>query len=274
MPDLLIDGKTLHYSDQGTGPVVVLGHSYLWDKAMWSAQIDTLASQYRVIVPDLWGHGDSSGFPEGTRNLDDLARHALALLDHLNIERCSIVGLSVGGMWGAIAALLAPERITGLVLMDTYLGKETEAKKAYYFSLLDKLEEVGTFPEPLLDIVVPIFFRPGIDPQSPVYTSFRAALAGMNTEQLRQSVVPLGRMIFGRDDRLGLIEQLNADTTLVMCGDADIPRPPEETCEMASLIGCPYVLVPEAGHIASLENPDFVSGALMTFLARVNQKQG
>ncbi|WP_122386708.1 alpha/beta fold hydrolase, partial [Pseudomonas syringae group genomosp. 7] len=90
MPDLLIDGKTLHYSDQGTGPVVLLGHSYLWDKGMWSAQIDTLASQYRVIVPDLWGHGDSSGFPEGTRNLDDLARHALALLDHLNIEQCSI----------------------------------------------------------------------------------------------------------------------------------------------------------------------------------------
>ncbi|KPY21109.1 alpha/beta fold hydrolase, partial [Pseudomonas syringae group genomosp. 3] len=55
--------------------------------------------------------------------------------------------------------------------------------------------------------------------------------------------------------------------------DADIPRPPEETREMASLIGCPYVLVPEAGHIANLENPDFVSGALMTFLARVNQKQ-
>ncbi len=183
----------------------------------------------------------------------------------MNIERCSIVGLSVGGMWGAIAALLAPERITGLVLMDTYLGKETEAKKAYYFSLLDKLEEVGSFPEPLLDIVVPIFFRPGIDPQSPVYTSFRAALAGMNAEQLRQSVVPLGRMIFGRDDRLGLIEQLNADTTLVMCGDADIPRPPEETREMANLIGCPYVLVPEAGHIANLENPAFVSDALMTF---------
>ncbi|NVL32363.1 alpha/beta hydrolase, partial [Pseudomonas syringae pv. actinidiae] len=64
MPDLLIDGKTLHYADQGTGPVVLLGHSYLWDKAMWSAQIDTLASRYRVIVPDLWGHGDSSGFPE------------------------------------------------------------------------------------------------------------------------------------------------------------------------------------------------------------------
>ncbi|CAM3304731.1 2-succinyl-6-hydroxy-2,4-cyclohexadiene-1-carboxylate synthase [Pseudomonas floridensis] len=272
MPDLIIEGKPLHYSDQGSGPVLLLGHSYLWDRNMWAPQLDLLASQYRVIVPDLWGHGESGAFPEGTDNLDDLARHALALLDHLNVKRCTIIGLSVGGMWGAIAALSAPERINGLVLMDTYLGKESEAKKAYYFSLLDKLDASGVFPEPLLDVVVPIFFRPGIDPQSPVYQAFRAALAGMKPEQLRQTVVPLGRIIFGREDRLRLLNQLDADTTLVVCGDADIPRPPAEAREMAGLIGCPYVLVPQAGHIANLENPEFVSGVLMTFLASLHQK--
>ncbi|MBC3955778.1 alpha/beta fold hydrolase [Pseudomonas triticifolii] len=272
MPNAVIEGKTLHYSDQGSGPVLLLGHSYLWDRNMWSAQLDLLASQYRVIVPDLWGHGESGAFPEGTRNLDDLARHALALLDHLNIERCTLIGLSVGGMWGAIAATSAPERFNGLVLMDTYLGKESEAKQAYYFSLLDKVQAAGVFPEPLLDVVVPIFFRPGIDPQSPLYQAFRSALASMNPEQVRQTVVPLGRIIFGREDRLGLLHKLDADTTLVMCGDVDIPRPPQETREMARLIGCPYVLVPKAGHIANLENPEFVSGALMAFLAGLHQK--
>ncbi|WP_122425239.1 alpha/beta fold hydrolase [Pseudomonas viridiflava] len=272
MPDLIIEGKKLHYSDQGSGPVLLLGHSYLWDRNMWSAQIDFLASHYRVIVPDLWGHGESGAFPEGTRNLSDFARHALALLDHLNIRRCTIIGLSVGGMWGAIAALSAPERINGLVLMDTYLGNESEAMKAYYFSLLDKVEAAGGFSEQLLDVVVPIFFRPGIDPQSPVCQRLRTALASMSSEQLRQTVVPVGRIIFGREDRLGLLHQLDADTTLIMCGDADIPRPPTETREMARLIGCPYVLVPEAGHIANLENPEFVSGALMAFLAGLHQR--
>ncbi|MCF5706657.1 alpha/beta fold hydrolase [Pseudomonas syringae] len=272
MPHAIIEGKALHYSDQGTGPVLLLGHSYLWDRNMWSAQIDLLASHYRVIVPDLWGHGASGAFPEGTQNLDDLARHALALLDHLNIGRCTLIGLSVGGMWGAIAALSAPERINGLVLMDTHLGKESEAKRAYYFSLLDTLEHTGAFPESLLDVVVPIFFRPGIDPQLPEYQGLRASLASMTAEQLRQTVVPLGRIIFGREDRLGQLHKLDADTTLIMCGDVDIPRPPEETREMARLIGCPYVLVPRAGHIANLENPEFVSGALMAFLAGLHQK--
>ncbi|MFH7489550.1 alpha/beta hydrolase, partial [Pseudomonas syringae pv. tagetis] len=59
MPDLLIDGNTLHYSDQGTGPGVLLGHSYLRDKGMWSAQNDTHASQNPVNVPEHRGQGDT-----------------------------------------------------------------------------------------------------------------------------------------------------------------------------------------------------------------------
>jgi pimeloyl-ACP methyl ester carboxylesterase len=52
-----------------------------------------------------------------------------------------------------------------------------------------------------------------------------------------------------------------------MCGDQDKPRPPSEAREMAELIGCPCVLVPEAGHISNLENPGFVTTELLNFLA-------
>jgi pimeloyl-ACP methyl ester carboxylesterase len=52
-----------------------------------------------------------------------------------------------------------------------------------------------------------------------------------------------------------------------MCGDQDKPRPPSETQEMAELIGCPYVLVPQAGHISNLENSAFVTEALLKFLS-------
>ncbi|MFP3710763.1 alpha/beta fold hydrolase, partial [Paraburkholderia sp. SIMBA_009] len=92
-------------------------HSYLWDAAMWAPQIDALSSRYRVIVPDLWGHGASGPLPEGTQTLDDLAEHASALLDALEIDACAVVGLSVGGMWGARLALREPRRVRSLVLM-------------------------------------------------------------------------------------------------------------------------------------------------------------
>ena len=268
MPFVTIDGQPLHYIDQGSGPAVLLAGSYLWDQAMWAPQIAALSGEYRVIALDLWGHGESGPLPQGTRSLEDLARQALALLDHLHIPQVSLIGLSVGGMWGMRLALSNPERINGLVLMDTYGGAEPEATRQYYFSLLKQIEEEGEITEQLLDIIVPIFFRPNIDPQSALYQGFRAALAALPAARLRESIVPLGRITFGRDDVLSRLNQLDARTTLVICGDQDIPRPPAEAREMAELIGCPWELVPDAGHISNLENPVFVSQALRSFLAQ------
>ena len=135
MPFVTIDGQPLHYIDQGTGPAVLLAGSYLWDQAMWAPQIAALSQQYRVIALDLWGHGQSGPLPAGTTSLDDIARQALVLLDHLDIDRVTLVGLSVGGMWGVRLALAAPQRLNGLVLMDTYVGVEPEPTRQYYFSL-------------------------------------------------------------------------------------------------------------------------------------------
>ena len=267
MPVAVIDGQPLHYVDQGTGPVVLLGSSYLWGREMWAPQIEALSQQYRVIVPELWGHGESGPLPAQTRSLDDLARQALALLDQLDIAQINLVGLSVGGMWGARMALLAPERINSVVLMDTYLGAEPEATRQYYFSLFKMIEDAGAIPEPLLDVVAPIFFRPGIDRESALYQDYRQALQGFSRERLLHSIVPLGRLIFSREDILDQLPRLDTDTTLIMCGEQDTPRPPAESREMAELIGCSLTLVPDAGHISSRENPDFVNEALLTFLA-------
>jgi len=271
MPFFTVDGQALHYIDQGTGPAVLLTGSYLWDQAMWAPQIAALTPHYRVIALDLWGHGGSGKLPEGTTSLDDIARQAQALLDHLDIDRVTLVGLSVGGMWGTRLALAAPQRLNGLVLMDTYVGVEPEPTRQYYFSLFKQIEDTGTISEQLLDIVVPIFFRPGIDPQSPLYQNFRAKLQNYSPERLRESIVPMGRITFGRDDLLPRLGELNATTTLVLCGDQDKPRPPSEAREMAELIGCPCVLVPEAGHISNLENPGFVTEALLGFLSECNR---
>jgi len=270
MPFATLDGQSLHYIDQGTGPAVLLAGSYLWDQHMWAPQIAALSQQYRVIALDLWGHGQSGPLPAGTTSLDDIARQALALLDHLDIARVTLVGLSVGGMWGVRLALSAPQRLNGLVLMDTYVGVEPEPTRQYYFSLFKQIEDAGVIAPQLLDIVVPIFFRPGIDPQSALYQDFRASLAALPAERLRESIVPMGRITFGRDDLLARLPELDAATTLVMCGDQDKPRPPSEAHEMAGLIGCECVLVPEAGHISNLENAGFVTEALLRFLAERN----
>jgi pimeloyl-ACP methyl ester carboxylesterase len=234
-----IEGRKLAYIDQGQGFPVLLGHSYLWDAAMWQPQIDALSQHFRVIAPDLWGHGLSESPPDGTEGLHDLARHHLALLDALSIGECHVVGLSVGGMWGAAMAHLAPGRVRKLVMMDTYLGPEPTPSQAQYLGLLRQLELDGALSAALLDIVVPMFFSPQTDPASPLPQAFRASLAAIPADRIRDSIVPLGRLIFTRPDNRPGLSALNADNTLVMVGENDIPRPVHEAAEMADLIGCP-----------------------------------
>jgi len=268
MPFIAIEGQSLHYQTRGTGYPVLLGHSYLWDSSMWAPQIEALSASYQVIAPDLWGHGQSGRVPDNTRTLGDLAAQTSRLLDALGIEQCAVVGLSVGGMWGAELALSEPQRVSTLVMMDTYLGAEPEATHARYFKMLDTIEALGTIPPPMLDAIVPLFFKPGVALDGVLATSFRKALAGFSATELRESIVPLGRLIFGRPDAVSRLAGLDPARTLLMCGALDFTRTPAETTEMASAIGCRHVLIPEAGHISNLENASFVTESLLEWLGQ------
>jgi pimeloyl-ACP methyl ester carboxylesterase len=266
MPFITIEGKPLHYQTRGTGFPILLGHSYLWDSSMWAPQIEVLSRLYQVIAPDLWGHGKSGDLPDNTHTLGDLAAHASHLLDALDIEQCAVVGLSVGGMWGAELALREPERVRALVMMDTDLGAEPEATRTRYFQMLDTIEALGKIPAPMLDAIVPMFFRAGVALDGKVPASFRDGLASFSASQLQRSIVPLGRVIFDRSDAIARLAALDAARTLLMCGALDFTRTPAETIRMAEVIGCEHLLIPDAGHISNLENPTFVTDTLIQWL--------
>jgi pimeloyl-ACP methyl ester carboxylesterase len=268
MPTITIAGQQLHYQIRGSGFPVLLGHSYLWDSAMWHPQIDALSQSYQVIVPELWGHGQSGPMPENTRNFGDLAAQASELLNALGIEQCAMVGLSVGGMWGSELALREPERVKALVIMDADRGAEPAATLAQYTQMINTIESLGHIPAPMIDAIAPLYFRRGAPPDSELIVSFKRALASFSADRIRQSIVPLGRLIFNRPDEVARLAALDPATTLVMCGELDIPRPPAETIRMAGTIGCGHVLVPDAGHISCLENPSFVNLELLAWLDR------
>ena len=165
---------------------------------------------------------------------------------------------------GAELALRAPGRIKCLALMNTYLGPEPAATRAQYFAMLGQIEVSGAVPAPLLDAIVPLYFRPNMEASSPLFRAFRADLANFSADSLRHGVIPMGRMIFDRTDMRPRLTGLDRDSTLLSCGAQDIPRPPAETQEIAQIIGCRYVSVPDSGHISSLENPAFVTQMLLS----------
>ncbi|WP_174269581.1 alpha/beta fold hydrolase [Vibrio ichthyoenteri] len=261
-----IDGREMAYQDVGQGPVVLFGHSYLWDSQMWAPQIEQLSQSFRCIVPDLWAHGESDNAPSATRSLQDYAKQILALMDHLNIDQFAIVGLSVGGMWGAEVVALAPQRVRAIALMDTFVGLEPEVAHKKYFAMLDTINTVKHVPEALIEAVTPLFFARNAEQDNPeLVAMFKRHLAQIKAERA-EAIVKIGRMVFGRRD---LIDELYKFTlpTLIAVGAEDAPRPYLESYLMQDCIdGAQLVQIPNAGHISNLEQPEFVTALLSDFL--------
>ncbi|MEL7293192.1 MAG: alpha/beta fold hydrolase [Pseudomonadota bacterium] len=268
MHKFAVDGREMAYQDVGSGPVLVFGHSYLWDSKMWAPQVEALSQHYRCIVPELWAHGESDAAPETTCSLSDYAKQIVALLDHLQVEHFSIVGLSVGGMWATEVVSLVPSRVQSLVLMDTFVGLEPEVTHNKYFAMLDTIAQIQAIPAPMIEATTPLFFANNAKQDNPqLVEQFEQRLHDLKGEQAVE-VARVGRMVFGRRDQMDDVEKL-ALPVLIAVGQEDKPRPVLESFLMHDAIsGSELVQIPQAGHISNLEQAQFVTKMLEEFLAR------
>ncbi len=263
MPNIVINNQTLHYLDKGKGPVLLFGHSYLWSSSMWQQQIAEFSKTYRCIVPDLWGHGNSAPLDGPPQSLAD---DHWALIQALNIERCSLIGLSAGGMSGIQLALDHPDKIEKLIIMDSFVGIEPSETQQRYFQMLDIVEQSGAIPQPLIEQLIPIFLSAvTLENQPDIATTFRKSLTDLPAENI-PTIVAIGRCIFKRKDRMAALSKLKMPV-LVLVGELDQSRPPQESMEMVQAIEhAAYKIIARAGHISALEQPEEVNRLLHAFL--------
>ncbi|WP_231373626.1 alpha/beta fold hydrolase [Nocardia sp. 348MFTsu5.1] len=119
-----VHGHELSYLDSGTGAVVLFIHGILGSQRQWTHLIDRLQDDHRLIVPDLFGHGESDK-PVGDYSLGAHAATLRDLLDRLGIEQVTLVGHSLGGGIAMVFYYLFPSRVKRLVLVSSGgLGRE------------------------------------------------------------------------------------------------------------------------------------------------------
>ncbi len=117
LPHAEINELKLRYLDKGNGPVLLLLHGLGASHADWQKQVDFFARVFRVIAPDLRGHGATAG--EGPFTVDRMATDISQLLDVLKVGSFFVIGHSMGGAVAMQLALFKPERVKKLVLADT-----------------------------------------------------------------------------------------------------------------------------------------------------------
>lgn len=268
MPTIENQGQKLYFEDRGSGPCIVLGHSFLCNGEMWAGQVPRLAERFRVVNIDLRGHGRSAPVTtDGT--LYDLVGDVLAVLDHLGIERAVWAGLSVGGMVALRAALTVPERVVGLVLLDTHAGAETLFKTVRYRALGLGARLFGF--RSLLPAVMPLMFGATTRRQRPeLVRHWEEVFTKLHVSSILRLLPALVR----RDSVVDRLPEIEVPA-LVMVGEEDRALPPACSEEIAAGLGCSVVgpteliRVPTAGHLLALEQPEIVTGAMLEFLSGV-----
>ncbi len=250
-----VNGQHLCFEDYGgDGPPVVFSHGFLMDHEMFAPQVEALAGRLRIVALDARGHGrTAAGAPF---DYWDLAEDVLALMDHLHLGAATMAGMSQGGFVGLRAAILAPERVRALVLIDSQAGLENEASIPAYQAMHD--EWLANGPAAVQEVVGAIIFGGGYDP-TPWYTKWAAIPPDTFTAPFR--------CLMDRDDltpRLGEITH----PAIIFQGDQDAAIPMERAEILcAGLNGCSGIVVVEgAGHAANLSHPDQVNGPLAEFV--------
>lgn len=257
------NGRDLHYGDTGgDGPAVVLAHGYFLDRSMFAAQESFLPPRWRVVTWDARGHGGTvdDGVPF---TYWDSARDLLGLMDALGIESAVVGGVSQGGFTALRAALLAPERVSGLVLFDTEAGACDGDDKVGYTQLFAALRTHG----PVDDLVRPLAAQL-IGDHPPAVEWVRR---WQGAEHL-----PLGTPVdclLERDDIVDRLPEITCPALLVR-GAQDVSLPAERMTVLAErLPGASGVhSVDGAAHSPPLTHPDEVNHLLSEWLSRTQDK--
>jgi len=253
MPVLSANGETIHYLKEGAGPAVALIHSLGSSVHMWREQIAALKDRYTVIACDARGHGGSSG--KGECSVATTAQDLEAVLDHLGLAECHVVGISTGGPVAMTLAAQSPGAVKSLVLADTF-AKPVEGSKERVEATAEaiayvSMEEFGT--QYAAETLLP---STSLDVQD----ELAGVIAKVNPKvyiQLMRSAV-LG-------DFTGLLASVKAPT-LVLIGESDMIAPRSESDFLVEKIpNATLAVVPAAGHLGCLDNPTAFNEAIGKF---------
>ncbi len=258
-----LNGFRMNFEDQGQGVAVLLIHGFPLDRTIWEPQAQALTGQHRVITPDLRGHGQSQATPP-PYSMDTYVDDLRALLDHLGIERAVVGGLSMGGYITLAFYRKHPERVLGLVLADTKAGPDTPEGKKGRDDMADLARREGA--KAIADRMLPRMFAPATyENNKPLVEQVRRMMEVTSVD----GIVGALNAMRDRPDSTPLLGQVRIPS-LIVVGQEDTLIPVAESQKMAEQIaGARLEVVPGAGHLSSLEQPEVVSRALVEFLKHV-----
>lgn len=250
---------SLYYEEAGEGAPLLLLHGFPLSGSIWREQIKSLSKQMRVIAPDLRGFGKSSP-PDIPYSMDLYADDAIMLLDHLGIEKAGVCGMSMGGYVLLNMLERYPERVSRACFMVTKGGGDDTAGKGRRTALAREVLASGV--QVAADTFSRVLFAPGTFAAKPdVVVAVHAIMMEASPAGAAGALIAMRkRPDYSR--KLGRFGQ----PSLVIGAEEDMAIPSEESRKLADgLKNAELHIIPDAGHMVMLEQPETVNGLLSGF---------
>jgi len=265
MPTL--DGTVYDISGPADAPAVALIHGLGLTRRTWDGLLPALASRYRVLTYDLFGHGESTEPPE-TPSLALYAEQLRALMDGLGLQTCALAGFSLGGMINRRFAIDHKHRTAALVILNSPHERGAEAQR-----LVEERAAASQAggPGATLDATIERWFTPGFRAARPdVIAAIRALVLANDPRSYGQC-----RQVLAA----GVVELIRPEPpiavpALVMTCENDSGSTPAMTHAIAGEIaGAQAIVVPGLQHMGLVEEPALFAEPMLAFLDEVLASQ-
>lgn len=270
MPTVRTNDVETYYEQRGTGPPVVFVHAAVLDHTQWDPQVDALSDEYTTIAYDVRGHGRTGGSGTDPYSMDRFAEDLDALITGLHLDRPVVCGHSMGGCIAQVYAATRPETVSGLVLASTFSPEPFDRREWFQRSVLLRAaippaRLVGYERVEKAMVWLQERFSKGASGEYGNVERLRETGPRMDTEEFAKVI----RAVASFHETTVDLSAITAPT-LVLYGEREPAFVRRHAAKLGAEIPDASVKeVPDAGHASNLDDPEYFTGALREFLARV-----
>ncbi len=260
MHSLRSDDAEIFYAIHGSGPAVVLLHPFPSHHEFWMPVIPALESRYRLILPDLRGHG-ASEIGQGPAFMGKHAADVARIMDAAGVGKAAFIVCSIGGYIGFEFLRRFRSRVSALALCNTRPQPDTAEARANRLKAADAVLEQGT--EPFLQTMIPkLFGRTTMSSRPDLVEGALRMMRKMSAEDI--SLVLRG--MAERPDSVPDLKHFNLPTLIIMGEEDSLASAADGELMRQNIPGSRVNVIPKAGHYAPWERPEAVAPLLRQFL--------
>lgn len=240
---------------------ILFVHGFPYDHSMWDDQVSSLSLFYNCVTYDVRGLGESPA-GDGQFTMESFTDDVEYIIDNLRLNKPVLCGLSMGGYISLRAVERFEHKLGGLILCDTKSQADDNEGKFKRAASIAKINKEGL--ESFVNDFVPNCFAPqSVEALGISYNEILERSASYDPAGVKGCILAM----LGRNDTTGYLHKIKIPT-LVLCGEYDRLTPTDSMKFLADKIkGSRFVIIPNAGHMTPVENPDAVTGAIKKFMS-------